>query len=759
MLAIIMLVTTVTGCNNRNGSTDDADKPEFVYVPEVMPFPMPEDVNWINQISVSGDTIYLTTLGAWDENDLYTTFEIYAVGVDGSYMRKLHNYSAHVEVPAGTENGMVNIYSIYADNADNVWVVERGEFYMFDLPEDFEGEDWERWDHRVIISDFLRVRKLDNTGAEILSFDADQVHDGREWFHISAFIVDDDENVYIAVESRIHVFDNEGWSLFTLNTSWVNSFIKTQDGTVAFSDWGERGRGLLEIDVAGKRTRENTDMPSNAFNVFQGNDEFSFIFSDNNGLYGIDAETGDSILLLDWIENDISIDGMANTAFLPDGRILIISQRWNNQAPPVYVIILLTKTERSEVISSEAHNREVLTFATFYMESSVRAAIMQFNRESTTHRIEFTDYSDFNSEDDWEAGILRLTAEIISGNIPDILSVSNLPFKQYAAKGLLVDLYPLIDSDPELSRSDFMENILRETEINGGLYRIFPWFSVISLVGNPQVVGSYPGWNTEEFRAVLEANPDADHPMGQGFTKLSYLQALFMLNMDEYVDWSTGTVSFDSDGFVDLLTFSDSFPDSFDWDSERIMENELIIAGRQIMSSMPLSDFMWFQMYRTLFGGEIVFKGWPNENRNGNRIIINTDFAISVNCKDVDAAWQFVRTFFTEDFQREHSFHGLMINKTVFEEALEEAMAENEHGVRRSVNWNGLEMELEPLTEAEVGQIAALVDSASGSFSQDMALWNIVSEGASDFFNGRSTAQDAARIIQSRASIYVSEQS
>ena len=763
VIAFIMLVTTVTGCNNRNGSTDDADKPEFVYLAEVMPFPMPDNINWVNQISVSGDTIYFTTFAAWDENTIYTTYEIYAVDVDGSNMRKLQNYSIDVEVPPDTEYGSANIYAIYVDSIGNVWVVERGEFYSFDLPEDFDEDNREeRWDHRVLISDFLRVRKLDNTGAEILSFNVDHIYGGREWFHISAFTVDDDNNDYIAVESRIHVIDNEGWSLFTLNTTtWINSFIKTQDGSVTFLDWGERGRNLQVIDVAGKKAAgDSIDLPSNAFNVFEGNEEFTFLFSDNNGLYGIDAETGDSILLLDWMENNISPDGMADATFLSDGRIMILSQKWNNLAPPTYEIILLTKTEYSEVISSESYNREVLTFATFYMESSVRAAIMQFNRESTTHRIEFTDYSDFNSEDDWETGILRLTTEIISGNIPDILSVSTLPFRQYVAKGLLIDLYPLIDSDPEFNRSDFMENVLREAEINGGLYRIFPSFAVFSVVGNPLVLGSYPGWNTEEFRAVLDANPDADYPMGQGFTKLSYLQALFMLNMDDFVDWSTGTAYFDSDAFIDLLMFSDSFPDSFDWESERIMENELITSGRQIMSTMPLDDVLWFQMYRAMYGGEIVFKGWPNEDRNGNRLAINTDFAISVNCKDVVAAWQFVRTFLTEDWQRENSFNSLMINKTVFEEKLEEAMREDEYGFRRMVSWeNGFEYELEPLTEAVANQIVAVIESVSGSFSIDFTLWNIVSEGASDFFNGRSTAQDAARIIQSRASIYVAEQS
>jgi len=37
-------------------------------------------------------------------------------------------------------------------------------------------------------------------------------------------------------------------------------------------------------------------------------------------------------------------------------------------------------------------------------------------------------------------------------------------------------------------------------------------------------------------------------------------------------------------------------------------------------------------------------------------------------------------------------------------------------------------------------------------------LLNIISENAIDFFNGRTTAQDTARIIQRRASTFMAEQ-
>ena len=77
--------------------------------------------------------------------------------------------------------------------------------------------------------------------------------------------------------------------------------------------------------------------------------------------------------------------------------------------------------------------KTTLTLAAQYLGSDLRADVLNFNRSSDKYRIEVTDYSEFNTEDDYTAGLTRLNTEIISGNTPDILAVSGLPIEQYAA--------------------------------------------------------------------------------------------------------------------------------------------------------------------------------------------------------------------------------------------------------------------------------------------------------------------------------------
>ena len=85
-------------------------------------------------------------------------------------------------------------------------------------------------------------------------------------------------------------------------------------------------------------------------------------------------------------------------------------------------------------------------------------------------------------------------------------------------------------------------------------------------------------------------------------------------------------------------------------------------------------------------------------------------------------------------------------------------MIKSENGLRTR-SLDGFEVVIEPLPQADVNQIMELVNSISGSVGQHDGLWNIVCEGASDYFSNRTTVQDAVRVIQSRASTYISEQS
>ena len=820
------MLSLLSGC--RNNADSGFEAPEFVFVPEFVD--IPGNFESIFNLTYANDKIYFTTQVLIDEETFTYAFKLFSMNIDGTDLAELANYDPG-DPPYEDALGDMMVEALSVDSNGNLWVLERGYFYRINesgdynsgdivgvvpLIESMDANDEEHDDVERLLPDsddpdneedeenddffddafddsfdmpafpdvggggewedlgeVIALRKLDGTGAQLLSVDLISIvgrSDQDNWRQVTGFSIDDAGNIYISAfvndDTNVFVLSNEGKEQFTLNMRiWGGQLVKMPDGSVAFTTREESGLELKKIDYAAGGWGETVELPSNIWNILPGGGDFDLIFSTGNNLSGFVFETGEVVALLNWIDSGIITDGLDNITVLHDGRVLCTTRTWDMQTwETSFELIILTKTPYSEL-----PERTALTLATFWLDFRLQNSIVQFNRTNPSYRIHVTDYSEFSTDDDWGAGLTRLSAEIISGRIPDMLAVANLPYRQYVARGLLEDLYPFIDSDPEFNRNDFVEEALRASEMDGGLYQVFPSFSINSLVGHPMVIGEGMGWNMDEFKAVLDANPQADMPMGEWLTKASFLEMTLRLGMDEYVDWINGTAHFDSGDFAQLLEFANTFPENFDFYdggfSRRIYVSDamtegppdLIATGRQIMSMAErISDFSSIQMYINMFGGDIVFKGFPTESRNGNTLTIDNGLAITTRSSNKEGAWEFMRTILTKDWQLSNTWE-FPTNKAAFNEKVEQAMAVEEDS--GGMGWDGFFMYNRPLTQAELDQTMRLIDTVSGVASWDVALMNIIMENANDYFNGLRSAQDAARIIQSQASIYVAEQS
>jgi hypothetical protein len=115
--------------------------------------------------------------------------------------------------------------------------------------------------------------------------------------------------------------------------------------------------------------------------------------------------------------------------------------------------------------------------------------VIKFNEQSKDCKIEIVTYYDetgdyINKETGKvnDSAIEKLALDITTGNAPDIIDVSKLRVRNYAAKGLFEDLEPYINSDPELSRDDILQNIWEALEIDGHVYQTVT--GIIKSTGN-----------------------------------------------------------------------------------------------------------------------------------------------------------------------------------------------------------------------------------------------------------------------------------
>lgn len=825
VLTVGIIPLTACGGNNKDDNNNDDPTAGYVFVPSYVE--VPEEVTEMNRVACIGDKMFFTanvpvkpdgtvvspeeladyearmneyhaqignarfaragvavdlpdSVGepATDDTDtpddttlpeppsMEYTYEtrLYTINRDGTGYAPLTDFRP-IEKPEGDYN-YADLQNLVVGGDGTLWAVESVSQSFFNLPEGFDETTQDRWQYHDRDEQKYYARALSETGAELSRVCVnDLLQTQQEYFYLSSFSVDQSGNfVFEDGSGTIYCLSPEGTKLFELKLDgWVNGMVTLKDGSLAVACYTNDGSSEMRIiDTAAKDWGKSLPAPSNMWNTFPSAGEYDFCYNTNSSLMGYKAETGESLPIITWINNDIDGNNIGYAEVQENGDIFVVSQSYNDGANKIEMATLV-KTPISETTVKKS-----ITLATTYLDYEVREQILKFNKSNNEYRIEVKDYSIYETSEDYNAGITKLNTEIVSGNVPDIIAIDRLPHKQYAAKGLLEDLYTYIDGDSELSREDFVSSVLGAVESDGKLFYMGPSFYLQTMVGNSDYVGTEPGWTMEELRSIIEQNPQADWPLGMGMSRESIFGSLFMMSMDSYVNWQTGECRFDTDEFKSFLEFTKTFPKAEDLDYENmdwVNSDVLIKEGRQIASSFSLSDFQSYQYNKATYGDKMVFKGVPVAEGVGTIANMRNGLAITTSCKEKEAAWSFLREFFTEEYQK--NLWELPTNKNAFESKLKEAMTQeyytDENGERKPISMGGMSIgdemiEFYALTEEEGQAIRDLVDTIQYTADYDEALITIVQDEAAAYFNDEKSVDEVAAIIQSRMNIYINEQ-
>lgn len=379
--------------------------------------------------------------------------------------------------------------------------------------------------------------------------------------------------------------------------------------------------------------------------------------------------------------------------------------------------------------------------------------VAQFNQSHTDYQIVVETYS---SEDK-----SRLNVDLATGNTPDIFCFGTdfygmSPFQPsvYAAKGILLDMYSFIDNDPELTRGSFLPNVLGALESeNGAIYTMPSGFWTDVIVGNSHRIGNRSSWNFQEMQEVVNELGYEGPVMGPHVTQDLLLQFVLAYNQDEFVDWASGTCRFDTEAFGELLQFVAQAPETQDSSEER-NDFELIAAGEQLLMYGKLGNVKSIQKFQQNFGTtDLSFVGFPASSGIGNAISYDMSLAISAGCQAPDAAWEFVREFYLDDYDAP----AFPVNKAALLRKFAQEQAEDGETVLS--DFTGFEVRMTAPSDEECDTVLELIESLDRVYRFDPELYQIVFEEASAFFKGEANLSDVLPKIQNRAQIYISEQS
>lgn len=730
-----VMVFSMTACGKKSDDSDNSaaeDTKNYVYAGE--PINIEGVKGDISTPMVVGDKLYFNTY-EWieDEEDAMDTeedtqkegksvYHLYKCDLDGNNVE---------EIP-------------FAEMAENEyidkWVVDEQGTFIFLVSSYNES------------TNTYCIIKMDDTGKEVLRKDVTKDLSIDAYSHVDRMISDTDGNYIVLIESKIVIFDKDANKINEVKSgSWIEGMAITKDGTIVCGRMDGDGAEVKVLDVKSGSFGESYKLDAIIF--FEGSDslmdgqEYDFYYKGSNSVYGYSMADKKSTKVLDLSASNINHQDVRDIIFLPDGTF--INSEYDQTANKT-VYSRYKKADPSTIA-----NKKTLTIGGDFIDNQLKEAIIKFNKTSDEYNITIKEYSNMADPD------MRLTVDIITGNIPDIISLSSLPITQYVSAGVLADLTEYYTKDG--LDKELLPTVAEAIQVDGRYYSVAPGMYLDTIAANREIVHGKESWTVAEMLDIIKEQKGKSEPFYFNNRGL-ILDNILSPAMSDYVDWSTGKCSFDSQEFKDILMICNEI-DVDEAERDGISGESLVSmtrSGKVFLENKEM-EFEEFVLMSELFNGNVSFIGYPCKDGNGSFFRFNNEFGISARCENKDGAWEFLKTLMTKEYQ-----HNLGVSLPTRKDAYEMRKKEmtttetyiDEFGVEvspLSLFLYDSNLKAGPLSEEEVALFESILNNTHKRIETDNTLIEIIWREAQAYFIGDKTMEEVCDIIQNRVSIYVNE--
>lgn len=376
---------------------------------------------------------------------------------------------------------------------------------------------------------------------------------------------------------------------------------------------------------------------------------------------------------------------------------------------------------RVAAIEYKENKCQVIKLVTQRLIPGTQDLISRFNRENLDYKIE-VEYIDLEAGDD-----LKLVTEIIAGNGPDIFDLGDHRTSLDGLSNNFLDLSLFIES----SGYELVPSVQAALEREGKMYFLPDSFSIFTFCAEESLVGDRISWTTDEMNEIFAGSSKEDKFEGW-LNKTEFLKWVYTFAMPSFVDDVAGTCRFDSEEFINQLKLCNERPANEEYDYS---------PSDTLLRVDSIDNFSRPGVISQNFRGDYSYIGFPNDVGCGSLFEFrNLRFAVSEQSAHIEAALKFLELLLSDEHQETLEV-GLPIEQSAFDKKLDEAISGKRPLLRRK----------------DAGKLTALLGSITIACKTDDTIWQIIEEETAPYFLGQKTAEQVAGIIQSRASIYLSE--
>jgi|GEM_PF-939304 len=447
-------------------------------------------------------------------------------------------------------------------------------------------------------------------------------------------------------------------------------------------------------------------------------------------------------------------------------------------------VSLLYKYSPSQEKANTA-DKKTLTIYTRYSEKFLESAIAQFQKKHPDIKIDLKDFtaaiistseegpgdSEINRAQKAEEDFRKLVAtELMSGKGPDIVEMDGLPYKKYAESNTLANLSEMIEKDKSFDIKNYKQNIIDAFRYKGDLFVMPINFGFSPFVANKTILEKEgikiddSKWTWKDFLEIAQKitrDTDGDgKPDQYAMEKMSpedIFGMIFDTEYNNFINLENRTCNFDSPEFINLLKFVREFSE------KGVTSPKLDISELYKMLDPGTIGFVkdYFGNYQSLIAaqslmnGEVVFFNLPSySDKSASKMFYSSKtYAINNNSKLKEEAWEFIKLLLSDEIQGRDDMFSFPININALDK---KAKSEIEKNYMYKANKDR-GRKVRALNEDDVKLINKMIDELEFLPYGDEQVSQIIDEGVKDFLSGKKTAEETAKLIQSKVSIYLNE--
>ena len=261
--------------------------------------------------------------------------------------------------------------------------------------------------------------------------------------------------------------------------------------------------------------------------------------------------------------------------------------------------------------------------------------------------------------------------------------------------------------------------------------------------------GQRYGWTLEEYQQI-DAGLREDQMCIYNLTRESFINSIIARYVRYAVDWTGGDCSFDSPEFIDLLRTALELRET----PEDINDMDFgpgepkVAAGEQTTVAVFAMYVSSLAESEQMAGCPLSFIGSPTPDGScGSDASLNTQLAICSLSEHQEGCWEFIKYMLMNANTDRGIMPGypLLMYRPALEESIAKAMADEKARVK--------------MTRADADKLLDFLDAIENLNEYDSAIMDIIKSECQAMFNGDKSPEETAKLIQSRASLYVAEQS